>query len=166
LLVIIALASFGCVSVRATTAPGTNLAQYKTWAFADPTDTSGVELRASPTGQTIGDQVARTLELRGMRQVPPAIADCLVDFDYITENKLSRARQGYGWGYNAGVYGGMSREGGELREYTEGTLVIDLLDAKTRETLWRGTAVSEIDRPNNPKPQKVAKAVDKVMQRL
>jgi hypothetical protein len=166
LLVIIALASFGCVSVRATTAPGTNLAQYKTWAWADPADAAAAELRASPVGQTIRDQVARDLKLRGMREDVPAAADFLVTFDYVTEPKLSRARLGYGWGYDAGIYGGMSREAGSVHMYTQGTIIVDFLDARTRETIWRGTAVSEVDRPENPKLKKLANAVDKVMQRL
>jgi hypothetical protein len=166
-LLIIALASSGCVSVRATTSPGTNLADYRAWTWAEPRDASERDLRASPAGQIIREQIARDLEARGMRQVagaqPP---DFLVDFDYVAEDKLARARQGYGWGYHAGVYGGMSREGGQVREYSEGTVIVDFIDTKTREIIWRGTAVSTIDRPENPRLDKLAKAVDKVMQRL
>ncbi len=155
-----------CVSVRATTAPGANLASYHAFAWAEPRDRSDVELRQSPAGQAIRAQLARNLvELKGMREVDPARADFLVGFDYVTEEKLARLRTGSGWGYDF-YYGGGPREGTTFREYTEGTLIVDFIDAKTQKTFWRGTAASVVDQPENPRLGKLAKAVDKVMTRF
>jgi hypothetical protein len=64
--------------------------------------------------------------------------------------------------------GGWAWDGPDVtvRQYTEGTLVVDFVDPATHQALWRGTAVGVVKNPDNPNPDKVAKAVDKLMNRL
>ncbi len=51
------------------------------------------------------------------------------------------------WGYSYPRYGGAWYGAGDLDVYTyqEGSLVLDVIDAKTRELMWRGTATRVID---------------------
>ena len=49
------------------------------------------------------------------------------------------------------------------RHYTEGTIVVDVLDTKTRTLVWRGSAENAFRKPN-PDDEKVAKIIGKVMQ--
>jgi hypothetical protein len=61
---------------------------------------------------------------------------------------------GWGWGYNPyfyygapfNYYGGLTYA--EQEHYKEGTLIIDLIDTRTRKIVWRGFGVGEVH--NNP----------------
>ncbi len=48
---------------------------------------------------------------------------------------------GYGWGWNPYWYGGY---GQSVSRTTEGTLFIDLIDAKTDELVWQGMGTADI----------------------
>lgn len=48
---------------------------------------------------------------------------------------------GYGWGWNPYWYGGYGRT---ISRSTEGTLFIDLIDAKTNDLVWQGMGTSNI----------------------
>ena len=70
---------------------------------------------------------------------------------------------GYGWRGWGGAGMGM---GGTAHttttEYTVGTLVVDIFDAKTRQLLFRGTAQDEISDKPEKNVKKVQKAADKM----
>ena len=57
---------------------------------------------------------------------------------------------GYNWGYT------------EARQYPEGTLVLDIVDARTRKLVWVGTLQREV-RSTNPSGKQVQKAVKKLL---
>ena len=63
---------------------------------------------------------------------------------------------GWGWGYPYGYgYGG----GGYARvPYKEGTLIIDIMDTRSRKLVWRGFGVGELHNP-----QKTVKELPKVV---
>ena len=69
---------------------------------------------------------------------------------------------GYGgYGYPYGGYGYGSH--GVVTTYTEGTLVIDIIDAGTNELVWRGAAVSALgDATYDAKD--INKAVEKILE--
>ena len=50
------------------------------------------------------------------------------------------------WGYPYGMYGGYG--GGQGYRYTEGTLIIDVVDAKTNEQVWRGLVKGDVSNLN------------------
>lgn len=43
---------------------------------------------------------------------------------------------GFGWGWNPWMWGGANRL--NVNQYTEGTLFIDVIDAKKKELIWQG----------------------------
>ena len=49
-------------------------------------------------------------------------------------------------------------------EYLEGTLILDIIDAKTNKLIWRGWATKTLD--NNPKPEKVQMYVNKAVRKI
>jgi len=54
---------------------------------------------------------------------------------------LSATNFGYGYGYGYrryGAWGGIPNNYTNVSEYTEGTLIIDFVDAKTRKLVFRG----------------------------
>ncbi len=51
------------------------------------------------------------------------------------------------YGYRAGFYGGWPGYGwgDDVYQYTEGTLNIDLIDARRRQLVWEGVATGEVN---------------------
>jgi hypothetical protein len=65
------------------------------------------------------------------------------------------------WGHPyTGNYRGWEGRDIDVENYTEGTLVVDLLDAATRQLLWRGIATGEIH------PQSTPQEKDRVMKEI
>jgi len=54
---------------------------------------------------------------------------------------------GYGWGWNPWYYGGFNSP--HVSSRTEGTLFIDLIDAKTKELVWQGMGTSNLVTSSN-----------------
>jgi len=67
---------------------------------------------------------------------------------------------GYGW--RGGWGGGMSSSTTTVDEYTVGTLVVDVFDAKTKQLMYRGIAQDELSDKAEKNAKKLAKASDKL----
>jgi len=67
---------------------------------------------------------------------------------------------GYGW--RGGWGSGMSSSTTTVDEYTVGTLVVDIFDAKSKQLVYRGTASDEISNKPEKNAKKLAKASDKL----
>jgi hypothetical protein len=155
--VTLALAGCATVSTNSATAPGADLAQYKTYDFypasqGRPDTVAAQETRAA---------LERNLSARGLTLVQPGQQpDFLVAFQGKQQQKVNVYSGGY-WGYYGYYgYGGFP----SVTTYTEGTLIVDFIDARTQKAFWRGTASAVIDNPNNPSPAKINKAVAKLVQ--
>jgi hypothetical protein len=76
------------------------------------------------------------------------------------------------YGYGPGWYGpammAPSVPVAQVYEYSEGTLIIDIVDPEARKLVWRGSAQADLDR--NPsteqKQHKVDEAVTKILERF
>jgi Domain of unknown function (DUF4136) len=67
---------------------------------------------------------------------------------------------GYGWRGYGGM--GMSSSTTTVNEFTVGTLVVDIFDAKSKALLFRGTATDELSDKADKNAKKLAKASDKM----
>lgn len=80
---------------------------------------------------------------------------------------------GYGWGWGYGFwnpwmwYGGFGPYGNSVSTRTEGSLYIDLIDAKTKELVWQGRGVGVIGNSNNieKKEQRIREFVSEILQK-
>jgi hypothetical protein len=52
----------------------------------------------------------------------------------------------------------------DLDEYIEGTLILDILDARTQQLLWRGTAEGGI--PDKPTPEQIETMTNEAVNKL
>lgn len=158
-------AACSTTQVRATTAPGTNLLAYRTFAFMTPPERPGgatAQLMQSPAGQQVRASIAEGLREKGYRPAAPGEApDFLVAVHATTQEKF----QVDDWGYVGPYWAGFGPDA-TVEEYTQGTIVVDFIDPRTRQAFWRGTATSIVQDPQNPNPERVAKAVDKLMTRV
>jgi hypothetical protein len=97
-----------------------------------------------------------------------AKADAIVVLHGATEKQkslntfYSGGYGGYGWrgGWGGAGMGGTSTT--TVDEYTVGTLVVDIFNAKTKQLVYRGTATDELSNKPEKNAKKLAKASDKL----
>ena len=106
----------------------------------------------------IGISMAAELEAKGFDSTSARNADFLVTFYTAVRRRVVINRAGwYGWG-RWGWRGGATW----VNSYPEGTLVIDIIDQKSRQLVWRGVGEGAFTN-TNPSDEKVAKRVSKIL---
>lgn len=126
-----------------------DFAQYRTFGYMSPlgTDKAGYgtllteRLKHATRGQ---------MEQRGY-VYSAANPDLLINFNGNLRQKalVTGAPIGPYYGYRTGFYGGWPGYGwsDSVYPYTEGTLNIDLVDARRKQMVWEGVAVGEVRHP-------------------
>lgn len=154
-LIVSALAFIGCASgpkVDADYNEAYNFSQVKSYhLIPDKTADYLGQPGSSLTDQRIEKAIGVEMDKRNIAPVARDQADILVSF-HVTSQDKTRVRN-YNMGYNYGYYGGYRRSGMSMgygndisvQQYTEGVLLIDLVDPKTNNVVWRGTATKKID---------------------
>lgn len=111
-------------------------------------------------------EIEKALTEKGWTTASEATADAIVVLHGATDVKkdlntfYSGGYGGYGWRGMGGM--GMSSSSTTVTEYTVGTLVVDIFDAKSKQLLFRGTASDEISDKVEKNQKKLAKASDKM----
>ena len=151
-LVALATSAAAKPTVRADYDHSTNFAGYKTFGFISP---PGTEVDGYPAEITndVKAAVRRELESRGYRYAD-ASPDLLVNFSARLANQskndeLKNQTLGY-YGYRRGdlvpVYKTWSTYtyDKKTKDYVEGTLNVDVVDAKASQLVWEGVAIGEV----------------------
>jgi len=66
---------------------------------------------------------------------------------------------GWGWGWNPHMWGGNT----SVSSYVEGTLYIDLIDARKRELVWQGQGVGVLSQEREKKEKQINEFVEKIL---
>ncbi|QSX32843.1 DUF4136 domain-containing protein [Shewanella avicenniae] len=144
MLAAVALIMAGCAAVRPgwDYDPSTNFSQYKTYAWVEPQVSQGEYEKDGLLAQRVRAAVDEQLLAKGFVKVEAKDAQLMVNY-FTKVNKEARvdtlnANFGYGpFGYR-GWWGGPSIS--QVREYDVGDLLLDLVDAKSHQLIWRSTA--------------------------
>ena len=67
---------------------------------------------------------------------------------------------GWGWGWNPWIWGGNTT----VNRYPEGTLTIDIIDAKKKDLIWQGEGEGLLTKDNNKKDQNIKEFVTKILE--
>jgi len=124
----------------------------------------------TPWGNPIGEkrlteEITQALVGKGWAVAPEADADAHVVIHGASKTKRSlntfySGMGGYGWrGWGAGGFGTATTT---ASEYTEGTLVVDIYEAKLKQLMWRGVAQGEL----KDTPEKREKQLQKVSEKM
>ncbi len=70
-----------------------------------------------------------------------------VAYHTATQQKTNVTDYGYGYGYGRWGTGGI-----DVTQYTQGTIILDLIDAKSNQLVWRSVATGAL--ASNPDPSK------------
>jgi hypothetical protein len=148
----------GCsgVQVNQDYDPATDFKSMQAYRWESETQAKTGDLRIdNPLRDTrIRAAVARQLSEKGFVQAADGQAAFLVRYQYTLRQKIESDGAGGGIGFGIGSYG---RHGGvaigtgnTIREYDEGTLTIDFVDAASQALLWRGTGTQRFREYNDP----------------
>ena len=149
--------------VQAQPAPGVNLTRYATYAWASPSvaevaaararGTSGDIWQSLPSDQAserealdtrIRGDIDGQLAQRGYTRATGGRPDLLVDYRITTRERQVDDQ--------LGEYASYRSQGGDqslgdafVKGYEEGTLVVLIVDAATRQRLWNGSATAVVN---------------------
>ena len=176
----------GCAPrVTVDTAQNIDFSQYHTYTWMDPSVKAGQNplYYNQIATQNVEQTVDQVLSGRGL-QKNDRRPDLLIGYNFFVQEKTRNVssyngpvgmygpyygwgRWGYGgwgpswWGWNS--YGPMYNQ----QQYEAGTLVVDMVDAKTKQLIWRGSvqnAVGDPARINQQLTREVAQIVERFPQ--
>lgn len=143
----------GCASTPQTYAnadPAADFSQYRTFGYVAVASTDKHDYASLETTYL---KAAITEELQDRGLVEANDPDLLINFHVHTQEKIRThdvpVLTGFGhydpffdtWG----TYGAYRTE---VRQFTEGTLTIDVVDAQDRRLVWEGAAIGRVTRKN------------------
>jgi Domain of unknown function (DUF4136) len=170
LLLASAAAAFACSGIRVTTDydPNADFSNVRSYAWFE--ETSGVQGdRADVTSlldRRVRSAVDGELQRKGIARVDKSTAKILVGYHLGVETKLDvdTINSGYGYG-RYGYYGGISTQT-TVREYQEGTLLIDVIDPSSKQLVWRGSGQARIRQNSTPeeREKRIGEAVKEILE--
>jgi len=168
---LLVIAASGCVApaVRTDFDPAADFTTFQSYAFSGMTDVNqGGVLDNSLIRQRIEGMIDQQLSNKGLRKVGMDDHPDLLIHYWVGLQEKQRVdstgpavgaygrRGGYGWG--AG-YSGVT-----TYDYTEGTLIIDLVTPAKKELVWRGTVVGTLTDSKEKNIQMVNEGIAKAFE--
>lgn len=134
--------------VRSDFDPRADFASYRTFAFIEPLGTDRAGYTTLLT-ERLKRAAALQMESRGYvyREKDP---DLLINFQSHVQSRteyVAPPPMMWGYGYGYGFYGGWPGYafGPDVIQYNEGTMKVDLIDAKRRQMVWEGVGTLIVD---------------------
>jgi hypothetical protein len=143
----------GCAGPQVTTdfSPAVSFSRFRTFALVTPPDTVAQQL----LDQRVRNAVEAQLDAKGLAVSDRQHADLYVGYGMVdrTHTEVYSYRDGWGWGggwgwryYRWGVAWPMSIRR-QVETYTDGTVVVNLIDAKTKQVVWQGEVADVVSLP-------------------
>jgi len=156
---LIAVVGSAFAGVKTDYDKGADFSRYKTYSWQK------VNVKNPLWVSRIQDAVDSQLSAKGWRRVDEGgdaslVASCTTQ----TERTLQTFYDGMGggWGWRRFGGGGFGSATTTEQDYKEGTLVVDIFDASSKQLLWRGDATGTV----NGNPDKQQKNLDKEVQKM
>jgi hypothetical protein len=154
------------IRVRSTVSPQADLAGLHSYfvltppmrrADAPTLPSSDPMLDNSITNRQLRQDLSQAFEARGYTAAAKNSADFLVAYYAGTKQKFDTTywgptwdpawrysywggRRGWAWPY----YGGPAANYAQVSEYKQGTVIVDVIDPKTQQLMWRGQGVAQV----------------------
>ncbi len=143
--------------------PNADFSSYKTYGWLEREDSIEGQL-PDHLRIRLRRVTEEVLAEKGLEPAPaPPQTDLLLTYHFGASEEFRVNYMPYSsyrtWGYGYwGGYGGYT----DVRRYTEGTLVLDIVDAKTHQLVWFGSISKEI-RSVDPPGKRIGKTITKLM---
>ena len=164
---VLALLTTGCTSaprITTNTNPTTDFASFDTYNFMPVLGTDRPNGMQTPLSAMLMSAMSREMSSRGYQRSDNP--DLLINFFVNTEERMEVSQVPspstfHGYRFNRYATWGSYRT--EVRQYTQGTLAIDLVDARQNVLAWEGVAQQRLDRSAQQITQEL---VDDVVRQL
>jgi hypothetical protein len=165
-IVILALAACATMTVSSHVERGLDFSKYRTydWGPPDALPTGDPRLDKDPFFQDhMQGAVERQLAARGFERVTPSgTADLLIHYHANISRRIDVDRVDRGYGY-------APDPASQVFDYEAGTLVLDIVDSRTRRVIWRGWAqdsVKDMLDDRDTMARKIEEAVRRMLERF
>jgi hypothetical protein len=174
------LVTTGCSSLKVNVIrdPAIAMAPGSTWAWGPPAEKRPDELDPRVNNSIIHDRVRRAVDRvlaqKGFRQTDPNSADFLVVYrvgvkdarQVVTLTFPVGPNYGGGWGWGWGYYGPPPMVTSREITYTEGALMLDMMQRSTGKLAFRATGVDQDVTGADGSEEQIQKTVEKLLQEL
>jgi Domain of unknown function (DUF4136) len=161
----------GCAGRQVSTdySPNTSFSHFRSFALVAPPDTVGQQL----LDQRVRNAVLAQLDSKGLRETDRQHADLFVGYGMVdkTHKEVYSYRDGWGWGggwgwryWRWGVAWPMTVQH-RVETYTDGTVVVNLVDARTKQVVWQGEVDDVVSLPV-ANPVKATQQIDAAVGKL
>jgi hypothetical protein len=161
----------GCAGNRVSTdySPEVSFSQFRTFALVMPPDTAAQQL----LDQRVRNAVQAQLDEKGLTVSDREHADVFVGYGMVdkTHTEVYDYPDRWGWGrgfgwryYRWGVAWPMSTPR-QVETYTNGTVVVNVIDAKTKQVIWHGEVADVVDLPVRD-PVRATRQIDAAVAKL
>lgn len=163
----------GCAStptVQSDFDPGFNFSQLNTYAWAPRTqEGKDPAVYNNIVEARVKEAVNQALKAKGFSEVSSDPSFLVAWHGAINQQHSVNTvgtSYGYGWGWYGGWGGpGMSTSTTYVNTWNEGTLIIDIVDAKENKLVWRGSAQGEVDEHDDD-PQKMQQGLNDAVNKM
>lgn len=150
--------------------------QHFSWTGEAP-DVRGDPSFARPQADdNLRRMITEAFQARGYEYVRQEEADFILSYRMVVEQRLdervlnNNLEMGPGWGYDT-IDAAQYQKGTAstyVMEYTEGTLILDAVEANGTHLIWRGSAAGELHLEMSPeqREQRARKAIDRLVKRF
>jgi len=167
LILLVLLASLtGCSSLTVNYDYDQNVewGKYKSYAWMEKPDSPTNPTQPMPDtklwDQRFANSVKYEMEERGISESDNP--DLLVIYHFGSTEKIQVTDWGYRYSDYYWGYGGRQID---VYQFTEGSLVIDLIDAETKNLVWRGTGTGVVEQKQRT-PEEWQARIDNIIQKI
>lgn len=161
-ILVIVLTSCSSVRVNQDYDKNVDFSQYKTYAYhkagVDKVEISDLDKKR------ILRSIDEVMAAKGFTK--SETPDLLINFftkerEQVDVNQFNMGwGYGWGWGWNPWMWGSNT----SVNRYTEGTLTIDVIDAKKKELIWQGQGEGVLTKNVDKKDEKIKEFVSKILE--
>ena len=161
-LAIVSLAAAPCFAqkVNIDFADGVDFSPYRTYQYQ-----VGTPIPSQLMDQRVTAALEYHMAMLGYEQVD-SDPDLVVTYHASTTTGQNITTDHFGTGYGRRWGAGMGTSTTRVHNYTKGTLVVDIWDAKEKSLLWRGTATDTISDKPEKNEKKINKSCDKMFKKF
>jgi uncharacterized protein DUF4136 len=163
--------AIGCAGYQVSTdySPAVSFSQFHSFALVMPPDTAARQL----LDQRVRNAVQAQLDAKGLTLSDRRHADLFVGYGMVdkTHTEIYDYQGGWGWGgawgwryYRWGVAWPMSGQR-QVEMYTDGTVVVNMIDAKTKQVIWQGEVADVVSLPVKD-PLRATRQIDDAVAKL
>jgi hypothetical protein len=165
------LATAACAGRQVSTdySPAASFGQYRTYALVSPPDSMAQQLLDARVRASVESQ----LREKGLTPTDRAHADLFVGYGVVDHTHKEVYTTGTGWGWGGGWGWRFHRWGvawptyarSDIDTYTDGTVVVNMIDAKTKQVVWDGQVADVLSLPVS-NPDRATQRIDGAVAKL